>query len=82
MTQIYKIDCNLFMGVNFIQSNVRPLIYPTIGECFICNRNSLLLAHDTTIDKSLCLDCLDDAVIVDILLQNHYGSEVHHRDEQ
>ena len=70
------------MGVDFIQSNVRPLIYPTIGSCHICDEIGLLIAHDTTLDKSLCLDCLDDAVIVDILLQNHYGSEVHHRDEQ
>ncbi len=57
----------------------RPLIYPHIGECWICEDMDLLIAHDTTVNKSICLGCLDNAVIVDINLQHAYSSKIYHR---
>lgn len=37
------------------------------------------MAHDITVQKSLCICCVKDALQVDSTLQLHYESEVYHR---
>ena len=64
-----------------IQCNVCPLVEPYVDLCWICEREDLLVAHDITVDKSICIYCIDSALVVDDTLQRCYGSEIHHRDD-
>jgi len=56
------------------------LVTPFLGVCWICNNSDMLIAHDTTVNKSLCIECVNDALQVDTTMQLHYGSEVYQRD--
>ena len=67
------------MGAEVIQNNVCPLVTPYFGTCWICQQSDILIAHDITVQESLCIECVNSALEVDTICQLHYGSEVHHR---
>ena len=70
------------MDREVIVNNVCRLITPFLGVCWVCNSSDILVAHDITVDKSICIECVNDALNVDTCMQLHFGSEVHHRDKR
>ena len=68
------------MDREVIVNNVCPLVTPFLGVCWICNNADILIAHDITLNKSLCIECVSEALQIDTQMQLHYGSEVYHRD--
>ena len=68
------------MDKEVIVNNVCPLVTPFVGNCWVCGYEDVLVAHDVTVQKSLCICCVDDALKVDTTLQLHYGSKVYRHD--
>ena len=68
------------MDREVIVNNVWVLVTPYLGVCWICNSSDILMAHDISVDKSLCIECVNDALNVDTTLQLPFTSELYHRD--
>ena len=52
-----------------IKCNVCPLVEPYVGVCWVCDEDAILVAHDIEVDESLCMDCVNHAIIIDDSLQ-------------
>ena len=63
-----------------IKCNICPLIEPDVGECWSCGHEDILVAHDVSIDESLCMHCVNDAIWIDDRLQRIFGDEIYFRE--
>ena len=53
-----------------IKCNVNLLVEPYEGECWVCGGNEVLIAHDVSVDQSLCIHCVNHAILVDDELEH------------
>ncbi len=67
------------MKQKVIHCNICPLVEPYIGECWICEDEDILIAHDTACDESVCLECVDAVIFADDRLQRLWGNKIHRR---
>lgn len=65
-----------------IRCNVNLLVEPFEGECWVCGENELLIAHDTSVDESICFECVNCAIMVDDELEHLSGGTINYANKQ
>jgi len=67
------------MAHGIIKGHICPLIEPTMGECWACDREDMIVAWDTQVKEPICYNCLESAINIDIFLQLCYGTKLYHK---
>ena len=62
-----------------IITNIAPLIMPHNQQCFFCDVEKEVVAFDISLGEYCCDDCLEDAILADIMCQFNFGKKVKKR---